>query len=224
MKSINLSLTKLLIIGLLLAIFSSKSYAAEEFYGLKGNTYVGIDYLYSRAENRHVGPASSFSPQDPKVSNDRSGYGLNLGYKIAKGNVFIAPEIFHERLDNEVRDFYNYSDSATVIGDKLKIRSRNGAKVALGYKFFDKASVFASYGLASVEYFQSFPSVNRHYRSRQTGNIFGFGASYEVYKDLEVRLAYDIQRIDADYDPEGSVNHVNRIKLKVAKIGLVYNF
>lgn len=217
------------LLAVFFALFTQSAVAAENFFGLKGSAYIGVDGVISRVEHRYTsGPNSPFSqPQTQKVENDGLGFGLNAGYKINKGKFFIAPEAFYEKLYNSNPDFYR---SSAQQGDKIRINERVGAKLNLGYDFTEKFSAFVNYGFASVNYRQQFGSVNRFYDSRKNGDVYGLGISYKITDNLAMRLVYDVQQIKTNYDIGGDTfsgqngDQKDSIKIKATKIGVVYNF
>lgn len=203
---------------------SSEAFAAESFYGLEGNAYVGADYVASRAHHRYSeSPDVVANPDKAKIKNNGQGYGLNVGYKISKNKFFIAPELFYESLNNDSPDFY---DSSTAAGDKLKINDRYGAKLNLGYQFHEKFSAFVNYGRASVGYSQFFPDVSRNYKERRGSRVYGIGVAYKITKNIEARLSYDIQKIETNYNAnyDGGSNEADYVRIEATKVGLVYNF
>jgi len=223
MKTIK---SKLLITFFLL--FAQSAFAAENFMGMKGNAYVGLDLLTTRIDHRYTAVHNIFgSPSTYKRSNDGLGYGINAGYKISKNDFFIAPELFYERLDTKSPDFYN---SSAQYGDKLRIRGRYGVKLNLGYNITDKISAFVNYGYASVGYRQEFRSVDRFYGQTKSGALYGFGFAYKLNNNFDIRLAYDIQQIKTNYDIAADTGggiasgQADSIKIKTYKVGLAYNF
>jgi hypothetical protein len=222
-KTINKNKSLLTLATVFFMTFAVQSNAAEEFLGFKGNAYVGTDYIYSEMKRKFLAdPLLVGDPERPSVRGQDSGYGINFGYKISKNNIFIAPEIFYEKLNVHAADYYN---SATT-SDSLKVESREGVKVALGYTFFDKLSIFGNYGFTKVHFRQNVANFGDIYSFNKSAPIYGFGISYRIYKDVDLRLSHDIQTIKTLYDKNFADNgdQKDMTKIRATKVGLVYNF
>ncbi len=217
----KLSKTKLFIFTALISTqINSEALAKENFYGVEGNLYVGVDYLSSRVEHTYNNNGTGYvSPDGGRSENDNSGIGLNTGYKFKKNNIFISPEIFYEKLSAKTKDFHRNN---LFNGDNsLKINDRYGARFALGYDLSEKFSTFVSYGVARTQSEITFVNVNSQHRDRHNSSVYGLGASYNINKNLSAKVSYDQQWLKINYDTYGEKD---RIKIKTFKIGLVYNF
>ena len=219
-ESLKVSFVLLFLTTLLV---STKANAAEDFLGLKGNAYIGLDHISSEVDHTYEGNPNNDPDRSRLEKRSHKGYGVNLGYKVAKSNIFIAPEVFYEYLNNTARDFYH--DSAAS-GDNLEVKTRRGAKLNLGYTFFDKLDVSVNYGFAAARFRQNIASYSDFYSFRKAGRIYGVSVAYEIYKNLDLRLAYDMHKIDPMYDRNYTNDGDKRdhIAIQTAKIGLVYNF
>lgn len=188
--------------------------------------YLGVDMVRSFAKHKYLAEGNGLSdnpvPTNGYYSNrEKNGLGINLGYKIAAGNLFIAPEIFYDYLNNSAKDF-GYEQDPTISGHRLEVNQRYGAKLNVGYNLFAGLNAFANIGMANVNYSMNLYSVN-HTRQGvvQMNMIYGGGLSYDLNDHWLLKTSYDWQQFTARFDyPQEK----DRIVLQTVKVGIAYKF
>ena len=207
---------KKLLAGFVIALFAVSVASAKDGF------YVGADLLQARAHHQYrvLYSAGVFEDNGAQAKATSTGFSLNSGYKFNLNKVFIAPEIFYDRLNNSANDF-TYQDSPANYRDNINMNSRYGAKINLGYNIFSKFAVFANAGFSNVSYSVKWPSVDNARYGHKLAMIYGVGASYNIDDNWAVRASYDRQRFNIQWVYEGLRSAVD---LSVAKVGVVYGF
>lgn len=198
-------------------IFSSQANA-------KDGVYVGADLVTSNAEWKYSGRIGTTGtlPQR-RVDGTDVGAGLTIGYKKSFNGAFIAPELFYDYLNSSTHDYYYNNPGYKQ--DSLELRSRYGAKANLGYNFSDKFSAYATYGLASIDHVDNFPtatSVSRSQGKWKTAAIYGIGAVFNINENWGIKAEFNTQRFNVPYSYDAGV--MSKVRLNVLKTGLVYSF
>lgn len=171
--------------GAVLAALSTNAFAKTE-----GN-YAGVNLSYTRAK-----------PEGLK--NDSAiGYGLDYKYAVNMNNVFLAPGVFVERLNN----------STKVAGTKNDLSYRFGAKLDLGYDVCKDLAVYVTGGIAGVKYKST--GEGEKVSGREYSAIYGAGLKYAVAKNTSVNFEYNRQR-PKNSEVQTTINQF--------RVGVAYNF
>lgn len=247
----------LLSLSLVLASFSAqiaeaKSYYANPYVGgsefTKSSFYIGADGLISGVNHRYslidANATGDLPNNTHKGDNGRFGFGFNVGYRTTFGNaVFIAPEIFYDKIRSRSQDFYFNDIENPAPFDRMEVKDRYGAKLNLGYnlshlasatgmnggfgKFVSGISIFGTAGIAKVSYSYHLPSI-AHIRvkpadddSNKVAPIYGFGISYAISDHVSLKLAADIQQFAGRYVDNGLRDSIT---IKTGRVGLAYYF
>lgn len=195
------------------AIFLSSKANAQD------GVYVGADAIFSNASYKYQSTQSS-SPSQSKIDGNGVGVGVTLGYKKFFNNFFTAPEIFYDYLNSSTRDYYKTSGNFKQ--DSLELRSRYGAKLNLGYNFTEKFSSYATYGLATVDHVDNFPSDSFSQGKWKTSAIYGLGATISFMDNWAFKAEFNTQRFNVPYSYDAGT--VSKIRLNTLKTGLAYSF
>lgn len=192
---------------------SSQTFAKE-------GVYVGADLVTSNAQYKYVATGVSGSNAQKKVDGTDIGAGLTIGYKKSFGEIFVAPEIFYDYLNSSSKDYYY--NKGRYRQDTLELRSRYGAKVNLGYDFADSFSGYVTYGLATVDHVDNFPTNPNSQGKWKTSAIYGLGATLNLNDNWAFKAEFNSQRFNVPYSYDGGVT--SKVRLNTLKTGLVYNF
>lgn len=123
--------------------------------------YFGIDYLNANLRFREMSIDNEVYPYNsPDLKN---GFGLKYFYAINFNNLFLAPEIFYEKIG--VKNKYSYNrflaangsgtltDKRTLWGYKfMEIHQRFGGKINLGYDFNSNFAPYIFGGLSYIDF------------------------------------------------------------------------
>ncbi len=206
------------VIAVAAALFSSFQANAKD--GL----YVGADLVTSNAEWKYSGNIGSIgSTPQKRVDGTSVGAGVTVGYKKSFNQFFVAPELFYDYLNSSTHDYYY--NNPRFKQDSLELRSRYGAKANLGYNFTEKFSAYATYGLASIDHVDNFPSATSVSRSQgkwKTAAIYGLGAVFNINENWGIKAEFNTQRFNVPYSYDAGV--MSKVRLNVLKTGLVYSF
>jgi outer membrane autotransporter protein len=206
----------------LIALFSALFLASQA--NAKDGVYVGADLVTSNAQYKYAGAIGSVGAvAQRRVDGTSVGAGLSVGYKKSFNGVFVAPELFYDYLNSSTHDYYYNNPGYKQ--DSLELRSRYGAKANLGYNFSNKFSAYATYGLASVDHVDNFPtatSVSRSQGKWKTAAIYGIGAVFNFNENWGIRAEFNTQRFNVPYSYHVGV--MSKVRLNVLKTGLVYSF
>ncbi len=163
-----------------------------------------------------------------KTDKKAINFGLDAGYKYSYDNVFLAPEIFFDYLNNNAEDPYaNDSDRSLYKQDVLTLNYRYGAKLNVGYVFAQKYNVFVNFGLANTDYqidwnSNSTGSTRFHsYNGAKLSALYGVGFAYDLTKNLSLKATYDQQSYNIRYGLNG---WRSKARLDVLKVGFDYHF
>ena len=198
----------------------------------KSGAYVGVNANHSNARHKVAVISNddagtfNFNLVYPNIetSEKNIGFGFDLGYKFSSNSVFIAPELFFDQLNNSAQDplAADYGDYSVYKADRIVLNYRYGAKLNLGVNLTSKLAGFISGGVANVDYdneWQSFPA--RNYNGAKLAGIYGVGISYDLTDSITAKASYDWQKFAIRYGFEGWRSSVD---LRVAKVGIAYNF
>ncbi len=191
------------------------------------NFYVGADYIRSFVQHKYLLAEDndlSINGIDSRAQAD--GAGLNLGYRLKIGDVFVAPEIFYDRIENSAKDFgYKENQDPYIARNYLNVESRYGARINLGYNIFSNVNVFVNAGLAKVKYaiilFPDGPYTENFEHNTKTAPIYGAGISFDLNRNWQMRIAYDRQQFHVRYNV---ASEKDTITIETAKLGIAYNF
>lgn len=212
---------KLSIISTILcAILTSQANAKDGFYAGANLNLSNAKYKYL---NKTGGDTSGGNAHVGKIDGNGIGAGITAGYKKSFGQTFIAPEIFYDYLNSSTKDYYHITQPYQQ--DTMELRSRYGAKANLGYNFTDKFSAYATYGLASIDHVDNFPSATSVSRSQgkwKTAAIYGLGAVFNINENWGIKAEFNTQRFNVPYSYDAGV--MSKVRLNVLKTGLVYSF
>ena len=190
----------------------------------KDGVYVGADLVTSNAEWKYGGNIGTVgATAQRRVDGTSVGAGATVGYKKSFNGAFIAPELFYDYLNSSTHDYYYNNPGYKQ--DSLELRSRYGAKANLGYNFSDKFSAYATYGLASIDHVDHFPtatSVSRSQGKWKTAAIYGLGAVFNINENWGIKAEFNTQRFNVPYSYDEGV--MSKVRLNVLKTGVVYSF
>ena len=233
----------------------SNGYNSSAGY-VKNDFYIGVDGLISGVHHRYreiaPGTTGSLPNNYAKEDNGRFGFGFNLGYRATFGGaVYLAPEIFYDKIRSTSQDFYFNDPTYPAPFDKMQVKDRYGARLNLGYnlsnfadaagisgsgfgKFISGMSVFGNAGVAKVFYRYNLPSIATSGRavtgasslypaddSNKIAPIYGFGINYAFNEHVSMKFAADIQQFGARYLDNGLRDSIT---IKTARVGLAYYF
>lgn len=182
---------KKLIKNTTLAILASTVIATGSAQAKTEGNYVGVNVSYTRAKD---------ADRDSAI-----GYGLDYKYAVNMNNVFLAPGVFVERLNNTTK----------ADGVKSSLSYRYGAKVDLGYDINKELAAYVTGGIAGVKYKADGSSVPAIVKGREYSAIWGLGAKYVVAKNVSVNLEYNRQK------PK---NNEFQSTINSYRVGVAYNF
>ncbi|MFZ9181016.1 MAG: outer membrane protein [Rickettsiales bacterium] len=124
-------------------------------------SYFGIDYLNANLRFREMSIDNEVYPYNsPDLKN---GFGLKYFYAVNFNNLFLAPEIFYEKIGVKNKYSYNrflalngsgtYTDKRTLWGYKfMEIHQRFGGKINLGYDFNSNFAPYIFGGLSYIDF------------------------------------------------------------------------
>ena len=184
---------KLIAISSVLAILAgSSAYAKTE-----GN-YIGVSLLDLKSSQQYNG----------RVNDTTIGYGVDYKYAFNFGNnIFLAPGVFYERIGTSAINSANAD---------LKIRSRYGAKLDLGYDISKQFAVYFTNGIAS-----SRTTVSTNTEMSNMKYFYGLGGLFHATKNVTLNIEYNTQDFNAK-GPDQSIDA--KTKLEVLKFGVAYHF
>ncbi len=92
-----------------------------------------------------------------EFDNSKIGYGIAYKYSFNFNNLFVAPELFFDKIDTKSNNGFD---------EFMLIKDRYGLKVNLGYDFSDQFAGYISGGLADINYKVDWQNVN----AKKSGN------------------------------------------------------
>lgn len=212
----KISMKKITKIALASTMFAASISAGSQALAKTEGSYLGIDLLSAKAQHQYANSGSA-SPYK-KFDNSTTGFGLNYKYAFNFNNFFIAPSAFYEKLGTKAVD----SDR-----DNVAINSRYGAKLDFGYDFTDEIALYATAGIASVNYKVDWKSTSEGVSGNKVAPIIGFGASYYPHKNVALSLEYNYQSLDIPTPnfntPNLKINEA-QTKISAVKFGVAYHF
>lgn len=186
---------KLLIISSLVALISTSSAFAKT----DGN-YAGVDLLATRIKNQ--------DNDSNRKSELDYGVGFNYKYAFNFNNFFIAPGVF-----------YNLNDAEIKSGDYVsKLKNSYGVKTDVGYDITDKFAGFVGIGY-QVNRFGSKDLTNSSDNENYTSEAitYSIGAKYSVLDNVDLGLTYEYVNATNNKEP-------NSLNPEVIKLGVAYKF
>lgn len=176
--------------------------------------YVGLDLINTQYET--TGFTSDTKHEDDKVS-----LGVNYKYAFNINNFFIAPEIFYD--DNNAQVKIHEEDQSNKYMKAEELKYRYGVKLNLGYDINDKFALYGTVGFAEnrLEYYDSIISSGKAEYDAASATkesiIYGLGAKYSINDKFSVNVAYETSKLDFEgvaYDSD----------VNVLRVGASYNF
>jgi len=199
----------------------------------EGN-YVSFDVLRNKASHKtsntgfygdgEVGVNTVESSAGQDSYNDSAfGYGVTYKHAFNFNNVFIAPSVFFEKTNTVAKDSGN---------DQVKINSRHGAKIDLGYDVNDALAFYVTYGTAVVDYEVNYRlSGLGNDQGKASSSVSGVGLNYSFAKNLSVNFEFNRQNVNINsrfFGAGETVAGIDEYKTKTRitsyKVGLAYNF
>lgn len=190
------------------AIFAEKSaFARTE------GSYLGINANLTKATHQYTsdGDISTTDIYAQKAEGSNVGFGLSYQYAFNKNGLFLAPELFYDRLNSGVRD----NDINTIALDY-----RYGAKLNLGYDIFDNTAIYVTGGLSNLRY--RVGGRSRDFDNQYT-SLWGAGLSFYPHKNVAVNFEYNISKFNLTVRNSDLSDHT-RSTAEVYKVGVAYHF
>ncbi len=204
---------KFTIAFLLIASFSSQSYAALGFFS-------GIDAIHTKANHQAINSNSISGPKNGDIKDtDEINYGLSVGVRFDLLNLYASGEMFFDQINTRSSNFN--SNSASSSSDVIKIDNRYGAKANIGFAILPRITPFLTYGLAGVNYENNLYSSNKSVSNSELTPLYGIGLLIDLPCGFSAKAAYDYQNLNMRYAEPGAKIKTN---LGVARLGLIYNF
>jgi opacity protein-like surface antigen len=194
---------KLILITALLSSISSISFAKTE------GSQIGFDLTHVNATYQ---PKVDGYQTDSNFKESKMGYGINFQHAFSLDNVFLAPELFVEKLGTKAVD---------EVSDSVTLNHRYGAKLNIGYDISDQFAIFGNLGATMVNYEVNWNSAGEKEEANKFAGIVGVGASYAVTKNVILSLKADFQKLDLD-TPHNDVKVETEIF--TTKLGIAYRF
>lgn len=196
------------------AVLASTILISESASARTEGSYAGFDINYSKASHQYE-QNGALAPQGryaAKAQGEQFGYGFNYKYAFNKDGIFLAPEIFFDRLDSDVKD---------ADADRISLNYRYGAKLNLGYDITDNTAIYVTAGQSSLHY-----KVGGNNRSTDDkfASLFGGGLSFYPHKNVAINLEYNISKPHLLVDNSAlNIDHT-RTAIEVYKVGVAYHF
>jgi opacity protein-like surface antigen len=177
--------------SLVAAISASSAFAKTE------GSYVGVDALATKYKD--------FDLDGNKKSDTGYGVGVNYKYALNMNNFFVAPGVY-----------YNYNNAEVKYdGIKDKLKYSYGAKADIGYDITNKLAAFVSFGYQRNHLEATGEGVK--ISDNLNSLVYGIGAKYSVMENVDVSLAYEY----VDYTKAEVDSSLNP---SVVKLGAAYRF
>ncbi len=210
----------------------------SSYANAKDGLFIGVDANHSNARHTISEEAvtsdynESVAFTQNKTDKKTVGFSVNGGYRFSvTDKFFLAPEIFHDHLDNRAEDpaaSDNVGTNAYAYKqDVMILKFRYGAKLNAGYYLTKKLNVFANAGLTNAKYSVQWNSNvtnligTNSYNSTKLAPIYGAGFSYDLTDNIFVKANYDQQIFNIRYGLDG---WRSKVKLNVLKVGVGYIF
>lgn len=160
---------------------------------------------------------------DYKVdSGSSNGIGFSFMSALNFDNFILAPELFYDQLNINVKDSAN---------DDWNINQRVGIKINIGYDFNDHFAILLNGGLARTSYDVKWTSDTGYsYRENYSdGLIYGVAIKASPFDNFSIILSHDIANIELQepqYYRGFELHQGDFLKTKIAttKLGLAYRF
>ena len=187
--------------------------------------FVNLDAVFTRGNfNERYTRNTKPNPVNAQPSYHNQGIGGSLGYKYAFNfnGFFVAPGVFFEHNNTEIRGSEGNSRA------KVNIKDRYGFKTDIGY---DVTNIFAPYlttGYNRISYStQNYSSKKTYFRDASNNDWF-YGAGFKIrYSDhVAFNAEYNRQSFLAQTLLTNSVGYLGYYKtsLNIFKVGVSYNF
>ncbi len=180
---------------LLAAVSIAATIATSSAFAKTEGSYVGLDLLATKYK--------IFNSDNSRKDDIDYGVGVNYKYALNFDNVFVAPGVFYN---------YNNAEVKNEFGGKVKIKYSYGVKADIGYDITDKIATFVTLGYQESRHEASFVD-----NSTQEALIYGVGGKYSLTNNVDVALAYEY----SNYNQSGVPNSINP---EVVKLGVAYKF
>ena len=211
---------KIILLSLLISGMTSVANA-------KTGPYLGLDINRSKATHSYSHVSGNNSNSDSNV-----GYSVSAGYNFDFDKFFLAPEIFYDKINTSNKSYLCPDGGAHYCKDKMEIDSRYGAKINLGYEVAPKTRIFINGGYTNVKmdqrYLNGYTAITTGrvlVRSNEGGVFtYGFGASYSLDNNWAIRTSYEISELKVVHQDYLVPQPLDRIKLQIFKLGVVYSF
>ena len=195
----------ILITSIITAIFSSA------FAKTEGNL-LGVDVLRSSARSDYN--FTEYHTRTADYKDSKTGLGINYKYAFNFNGIFVAPGVFFDYIGAEMQDYK---------GDTVSTKYRYGAKFDIGYDVTDNFSAYFTNGVANNAYKVDWKSWDQKTSSMEAGYFYGAGLSYKVTQNVALNFEYNIAK-SLDYKTPYDPDMKGEAELKVAKLGISYNF
>jgi opacity protein-like surface antigen len=215
---------KFIALAALLATLATSSALAKT----EGN-YVGIDVLRTSDKHKFKYDENNNGILNTAKFNGTASSGIGINYKHAFNfnQIFLAPGVFFDKLGTNSQ-FYDA---------KLKSNYRYGAKLDLGYDITDNFAVYFTNGLSNLNYSVSGNTYEFNEKTYQDdvsgsfkksrsklGYVYGAGLSYKIAQNLAVNFEYNAQSLTLKPKVGEGFDVKVASTIRVAKVGLLYNF
>ena len=197
---------------ILITTVASVISGSAAFAKTEGNI-VGLNILRASASNQYQ-KSGSIAANYSKFDDSAIGFGASYKYAFNFNQIFVAPGVFFDKLGLKAKD---------QDGDTVSSSYRYGAKADLGYDVTEDFSAYLTAGVANTNYKVDWKTSEEKKSGTKLGYIAGVGVAYKVAKNLIVSLEYNMQSPTFKTPDHGGINEV-KSKIKVAQIGVAYNF
>jgi opacity protein-like surface antigen len=222
-------LKKALFSALIIPVFYCDFAFAEEEKTPSQGFQIGIDGTYTYAKHRYITDTHYISVR--KFRDSALGYGANIKYAFNLDNifpakplipVFIAPEIFFERIGTTTKD---------ITSQSTKINNRYGAKLNLGFDITNYFFIYGTGGYGVVSYDIDWrKSANMRKKSSANDFLYGGGIGFHLGEHFIISFEYTMQKIDLKTpglytgNPQTGTIKTAQTTLEVLKFGIGYQF
>lgn len=207
------------------SIIASPSFAKTQ------GSYLGVDFLSVKTsfyQKDSIEGRNGWTVAKPTQRGSTFGAGVHYNYAFNFNNFFIAPGVIFEQ------DSFGVTTEGNNL-DRLKVKSRYGAKVDIGYDIFDSFAPYATVGYGAINYksrsnaYQGSNIVTADKSASASSAFFGGGLKFALSKSLALNLEYNYQKFTTNNAiPAGADlvyhKHTNVSRIDVVKVGLSYNF
>lgn len=200
--------SKILTVAAVLGVLASNSYAKTEGH------YVGADLMYTDIDWRggnHSGGLNTYQIQ----GNNAKSFGFDYKYAWNMDGMYVAPTVFYQYPQATVKDS-NYDD--------WTLKTRYGVGLTLGYDVTEEIAVYGAAYWAGNYYYVNWNSGVASKEDTDWAVSYELGAKYSMTEDLDVKLGYEMTRIEMTEPPSVSNTNKTEFEVEIVKLGLAYNF